>query len=218
MILCINYQTWQYFGGLLASNFRLRYKMNVDQQYWDVGRFQGMEYDQFDTPAATHLVWVDKQFNVRGTVRAAPTDRPYMIKELWPDMVTTCPLPNSLSVWEASRFCVDDTLSKEDRTRVKQELVCAFLEFGLSHDVQEMIGVMPEKYWNSCFIKNGWDIEYLGPEKEVPSGDKIIAGRMPISLGILQRVRQTTGIQGAVLLTAPSSFEGLLTSYDRRVA
>ena len=33
--------------------------MLVDAQYREVGRFQGMEYDQSDTPAATYLVWPD---------------------------------------------------------------------------------------------------------------------------------------------------------------
>jgi acyl homoserine lactone synthase len=93
MIHCINHRTWQHFGGALASQFQLRYQMLVDAQYWEVGRFQGMEYDQYDTPAATYLVWQDRDGTVRGSVRVVPTDRPYMLKDLWPDMVETCPLP-----------------------------------------------------------------------------------------------------------------------------
>ncbi|HYD18885.1 MAG TPA: acyl-homoserine-lactone synthase [Patescibacteria group bacterium] len=202
MIYCVNHTTMEYFGGLLTSNFRLRYKMLVDAQYWDVGRFKGMEYDQYDTPAASHLVWTDDFGEVRGSVRTAPTDRPYMIKELWPQIVTG-ELPSSLSVWEASRFCVDHDLPSEVRQRVKAELVLAFLEFGLQNDVREMIGIMPEKFWKSCFINNGWPIEYIGPESDIGGGYKILAGRMPITLSVLQAVRKATGISTAVLATNP---------------
>lgn len=202
MIHCINHRTWQHFGGALASQFHLRYRMLVDAQYWEVGRFQGMEYDTYDTPAATYLVWQDAQGQVRGSVRTVPTDRPYMLKELWPDIVEKIPLPQSLSVWEATRFCVDSSLPKEQRRQIKHELVCAFLEFGLKNDIRAMIGVMPPKLWQSCFVSAGWDIEFLGPEKQVDS-DIIVAGLMPISLAALQKVRATTGIAHPVLLTAP---------------
>ncbi|HUQ94163.1 MAG TPA: acyl-homoserine-lactone synthase [Bryobacteraceae bacterium] len=202
MIYCVNHRTWRHFGGALASQFELRYKMLVDAQYWDVGRFQGMEYDSYDTPAATYLVWLDKDGVARGSVRTVPTDRSYMLKDLWPNIVEKIPLPQSLSVWEATRFCVDSSLPKDVRRQIKHELVCAFLEFGLKNDVREMIGVMPPKLWKSCFIEAGWDIEFLGPEKQVEGGDIIVAGLMPISLAVLQKVRATTGIAGPVLLTA----------------
>jgi N-acyl-L-homoserine lactone synthetase len=204
MIYCINYKTWHCFGGALLSQFQLRYRLLVDAQYWEVPRFQGMEYDQYDTPAATYLVWQDEEGVVRGSVRTVPTDRPYMLKDLWPDMVQKCPLPHSLSVWEATRFCIDPILSKDLRQRVKHELVLAFLEFGLKNDVQQMIGVMPPKLWQSCFVSSGWDIEFIGDEKNVGS-DTIIAGIMPISLPTLQKVRQTTGIKQPVLTTEPAS-------------
>jgi N-acyl-L-homoserine lactone synthetase len=204
MIYCVNHTTWHHFGGLLAQQFRLRYQMLVDAQYWEVGRFQGMEYDQYDTPAATYLVWQDKDGIVRGSVRTVPTDRPYMLKDLWPEIVQKIPLPQSLSTWEATRFCVDRTLPKELRQRVKHELVCAFLEFGLKNDIRQMIGVMPPKLWKSCFTESGWDIDFLGPETQAGT-DIIIAGLMPISLDMLRKVRETTGVSHPVLLTAPAN-------------
>lgn len=203
MIYCVNHTTWQHFGGLMTSNFKLRYEMLVDGQYWDVGRFKGMEYDQFDTPAATHLVWTDENNEVRGSVRTSPTDRPYMIKELWPHIVTKGDLPSSLSVWEASRFCVDHNLPTEVRARVKAELVCSFLEFGLQNDVKEMIGIMPAKFWKSCFIDNGWPIEFLGDEIDIGGGYNILPGRMVINLPNLRSVREKTAVPASIMRLAP---------------
>lgn len=203
MIHCVNYKSLKYYGDALISQYRLRYKLLVDGQYWEVPRFQGMEYDQYDTPAATYLVWMDENAVVRGSVRACPTDRPYMIKDLWPSMVTKRELPASNSVWEATRFCIDRKVDAATRLRIKHELVLAFLEFGLQNDIREMIGIMPLKLWESCFISSGWDIEYLG--EETRTGESIsIAGLMPISLKTLHNVRNTVGIATSVLFNFPN--------------
>jgi acyl homoserine lactone synthase len=211
MIYCVNHRTWHHFGSLLASQFQLRYRELVDAHYWDVGRFQGMEYDSYDTPAATYLVWQDEKGQARGSVRAVPTDRPYMIQEQWPQAVEKIPLPRSLSVWEATRFCIDSSLPREKRQAIKHELVLGFMEFGLKNDVKDMIGTMHPKVWKSCFIDSGWDIEFLGPETTLAGGDVIVAGLMPVSLAMLQKVRKTTGIAQPVLLTAPGNDDQPLT-------
>ena len=72
-----------------------------------------------------------------------------------------------------------------------------------------MIGVMPIKLWESVFIQTGWDIEYLGEEKHLESGDIIIAGLMPITLGMLANVRKVSGLAYPVLVTAPLDAYGL---------
>lgn len=210
MICCINHTSLQHFGDALVSQYRLRYKLLVDAQYWNLSRFQGMEYDQYDTPASTYLVWKGLNGEVHGSVRVVPTDRPYMIRDIWPDIVGDYPLPNSLSVWEATRFCVNRALPGEMRQRIKHELVLSFLEFGLKNDIQNMIGVMPPKLWDSVFVKSGWDIEFLGKEKDLGKDGIIRAGIMPISLDILENVRKVTGIKHSVLLTAPEMQEDAL--------
>ena len=203
MIYCINYNTLSYFAEAYVSQFRLRYNSFIDAQYWDLSRFKGMEYDPYDTPAATYLVYQNDDGEAIGSVRVSPTDRPYAIKDLWPEMAGDSVLPESMSVWEASRFCVDANLSREKKQQVKNELVLALLEFGLKNDIKSMVGVMPPKFWNSVFINSGWDIEYMGSEKIFTGGYVTIAGTMPISVEILERVRRTTHISQQVLLTKP---------------
>ena len=205
MIYCINHKSIQHFGKALIDQFYLRYDLLVDGQYWDLSRFQGMEYDQYDTPATTYLVHIDKAGRVSGSVRAIPTDRPYMIKDIWPELIEKRPLPQSLSVWEATRFCVSKHLPREEKTRVKNELVLAFLEFGLLNDIREMVGIMPPKLWNSVFVNAGWDIDILGPEKDLGKDGIIVAGSMPISLPVLENVRKHTGITQSILRFAPEN-------------
>lgn len=202
MIECITIANSHLFGDALASQFRLRHKVFIERQGWDVPRWQNMEYDQFDTPAAHYLVWRDEDGEVRGVSRMAPTDRPYMLSEVWPDMVTLEPLPHSPRIWEGTRFGIDRDLPSELRSRVARELVLAYLEFSLALGIDSIIGVMPPPIVRRLFINVGWPVVFLGEPKQVET-DRIIAGRMPVSREILERVRLKTGIMDPVLRFEP---------------
>ena len=112
MINVVNWETAHLCGTAFAGQHRLRYRLFVERQHYDVPSYGGMEYDQFDTPAATYLVSPDTNGSgeARGIARLIPTNRPYMIKELWPELVKGEPLPCSDVVYEASRFGIDDRL------------------------------------------------------------------------------------------------------------
>jgi acyl homoserine lactone synthase len=220
MIYCVNHKTLHYFADAFVSHFQLRYRSFVDGQYWNLSRYQGMEYDQYDTLAASYLCWQDSCGTVRGSVRVVPTDRPYMIKDLWPELIENRPLPDSLSVWEATRFCIDSSVSPELRRRIKHELVLAFIEFGLRNDIREMVGIMPPKLWQNVFVKSGWDISYLGREKDLGKDGIIVAGLMPISLAVLEKVRAVTGISQPVLVVEPpaasTALKGIFAANDAK--
>jgi acyl homoserine lactone synthase len=158
-----------------------------------------MEYDQYDNPAAHYLVWRDRSGRARGSSRLYPTDRPYMLREVFPHLVSRIALPESSQVWEGSRFCVDASLSPELRQRIIQEIVIGYLEFGLAQGISNIIGVMYPVYYRSIFIKNGLDVEWLGEAARSEEGHKIVAGSMTVSKAVLQKVRQTTGIYEPVL-------------------
>ncbi len=54
MIDVLTWENAHFYGSALASQHRLRYRLFVERQGWDVPCYQGMEYDQFDTPAAVY--------------------------------------------------------------------------------------------------------------------------------------------------------------------
>jgi acyl homoserine lactone synthase len=203
MINCVNCETAQYFGKALSSQYRLRYRSFVDRQDWELSSFRGMEYDCYDTPATSYLVWQDENGDVRGTSRLMPTDRPYMLKDLWPESVENIALPASTRIWEGSRFCIDRKLPQFLRRRITAEIVCAYLEFALARNITAIIGIMPPLIWKSVFINAGWDVEFLGKAGHYGGGRKNIAGQMHVSAEALEQVREKTGISHPVLLTAP---------------
>lgn len=201
MIDCFDMSTAHLFGDALAAQFRLRHRVFIERESYEVPTWQGMEYDQYDTPATRYLVWRDDDGEARGVARLAPTDRPYMLKEVWPDMVTAIPLPQSTTVWEGTRFGVDKTLDPQLRRQVVRELVAGYLEFGLSAGIRQIIGVMPTLIWRAVFTSGGWPVEFLGPMRRL-GGDKCIAGLLTVSPDVLARVRDRNGLIGPVIRTA----------------
>ena len=200
MIDCISISTSHLFSGNpIYEQHRLRHECIVQRQSWKVPTIRNMEYDQYDNPAAFYLVWRDRDGKARGSSRLYPTDRPYMLQEIFPHLVSFEPVPKGQEIWEGSRFCVDANLAPELRKRIVQELIIGYLEFGLAQRIKRIVGVMYPAYCRNIFIRNGWDVEWLGDACRSEEGHKIIAGSLTISEAVLRKVRAKTGIYESVL-------------------
>jgi N-acyl-L-homoserine lactone synthetase len=85
MIDCVTISTSHFFrGNPIYEQHRLRHKCIVQRQGWNVPAIRSMEYDQYDNPAAYYLVWRDWNGKAYGSSRLCPTDRPYMLEEIFP--------------------------------------------------------------------------------------------------------------------------------------
>lgn len=198
MISCINFENLGNFGNLLHAQFRLRHQEFIDRQGYQVRSFRGMEYDQYDTPAASYLVYHDDDGRVMGTSRLTPTDQGCMLKDLWPFLVRDQSLLDHPLVWEGTRYCIDKNASPELRRRIVHEMAVAYLEFGLQQGLKKIIGMMPTYIYRSVFEKPGIEMEYLGDIREI--GDhKIRAVAIPVEQKQLDNVRNKTGIYYRVL-------------------
>ncbi len=213
MLDCVSISTSHFFlGNPIYEQHRLRHECIVQRQSWNVPTIRNMEYDQYDNPASYYLVWRDREGKARGSSRLYPTDRPYMLQEIFPNLVSKIPLPKSSQVWEGSRFCVDAALKPEMRKRIVQEIVIGYLEFGLEQGISSIVGVMYPAYWRNIFIGNGWDVEWIGDVSKSEEGHKIVAGSLPVSEAVLKKVRERTGIRENVL-----NFGENVPSYDERI-
>ena len=201
MIDCVDDQTAHLFGDVLPAQFRLRHRIFVQRQGWDLRTYRGMEYDQYDTPASVYLVWRDPEGETRGIARLNPTDRPYMLRELFPEFVEAVPLPNSKEVWEGTRFGVDRALNAGTRKRVIGELLCACLEFGLQAGICQYIVLMPTYVLNHTFPKAGCKSHLVGRSRRLGS-DLVAAALCDVSQWMLANVREKTGIHAPVLRTS----------------
>jgi N-acyl-L-homoserine lactone synthetase len=62
--LAVTWETVHQHGEAWISHHRLRYKMFVERQKWTIPTYRQIEYDEFDTPAATYILTVDDQYRV----------------------------------------------------------------------------------------------------------------------------------------------------------
>lgn len=197
MLYAVNIENAHKYGDVLAQLHRLRYRQFKERQSYAVPVYKDMEYDNYDNLATVYLVDLDASGLVRGCSRLNPTDRPYMLKDLWPYMVDQ-PLPCSSRIWEGTRICIEKNLPSEDRDRIKWEIVLGYLEFGLVNNIEKYVGVMQNFIWRRVFIQSGWGANYLGAE-QIIDGIKTRAGEVIVSQEALQRVQATVGIQDKVL-------------------
>lgn len=225
MIDAITLETAHHLGDALASMHRLRHRVFVERQKYQVPTYRNMEWDQFDTPAAVYLVWRDEDGEARAVTRLIPTTLPYMIQELWADLVDGQTLPSDENVWEATRFGIDRGLSPDKRREVLGELVCGCLEFGLRNDIAEFLCVMPIQIINGAIRAAGVTVDVLGEPKKL-GGLPVVSGRVHITRQALLSARRFYGLKNPVLnvagerpipqITSSPAAPRISTSSDRR--
>jgi N-acyl-L-homoserine lactone synthetase len=165
-LLCLSWETAHLQGKAWISHHHLRYRAFIERQRWNLPTYRGLEYDQFDTPAAQYIVWLDKEGDARACVRLIPTTQPYQVKLLWPDLIEGPP-PQTPSIWEATRFCCDQNLDSRTRNRVVAALICGCQEFGITHQISKFLGVMPLKIFERVIAATGCKITRVGPVRRM---------------------------------------------------
>jgi acyl homoserine lactone synthase len=198
MISCISCENAHEFGRALHAQFRLRYDEFIERQDYDVPVYDGMEFDQYDTPASRYLVYHTDDGTALGTTRLTPTSLSCMLKDLWPHLVQDKSILQSEKVWEGTRYCVDKSVAPELRQRIVNEMACAYLEFGLRLGLTKIIGLMPTYIYRSVFERPGIEMEYLGPVEAI-GRHKCRAVAIPVTAQQLTNVRRKTGITKSVL-------------------
>lgn len=195
MIDVVTLATAHLFGDALASQARLRYRMFVECRDIDHHTFEGMEYDQFDTPSAVYLLWRDDEGETRCMTRLLRTTQPYMVKKFWPHLVQEDDLPESPEVWEGTRLCVDIALDRRIRQRVLAELLCAVTEFLAARGASRLIGVTSRAQATRLFPR---DLEWLGEEAPI-EGRMEAAFRLPVESIAPENARERYGLPRSVL-------------------
>jgi acyl homoserine lactone synthase len=86
-----------------------RHKVFVERLGWPLETNNGEEADQYDRPDTVYVVAQDINQQILGCARLLPTDKPYLLGEIFPQLIPAgVPLPNSSEIWELSRFAAVD--------------------------------------------------------------------------------------------------------------
>jgi len=88
---------------------RYRHRVFVEMLGWPLQTHEhGLELDQFDREDTVYIVARDAINEVAGTARLLPTSRPYLLGEVFPELLHGEPVPSASEVWELSRFASVD--------------------------------------------------------------------------------------------------------------
>jgi len=154
-VTTLSFENLHNHGELFANMLRARRKTFIERREWDLPEANGMEFDQYDTPAS-RWVAVHEFGKILAGVRLTPTTArcgmySYMIRDAQRGLLDSIPqnllfdeAPVAPHIWESSRVFVSDTVPSKQRMRVQcsliSEMVCAARDLGAT----SLIGIIPE--------------------------------------------------------------------------
>jgi N-acyl-L-homoserine lactone synthetase len=96
--------TTEYPTELYRELLRYRYRIFVEKLGWNVPTKDGMEFDEFDRDDTVYVTARDPRGRINGCTRLLPTSKPYLLAEVFPQLMNGRALPRRDDVWELSRF------------------------------------------------------------------------------------------------------------------
>lgn len=185
------------YKGALLQMFCQRCRVFRQRLGWDVAVSDGEERDSFDNLYPIYLLAMDPEERVVGSWRFLPTTGPYMLRDVFPELLEGERPPYHPLIWEGSRFAVE---GRGNRGRVSSELLCAVTETCIAMGIRELITVYDAR------------MERLLPRLGCPpkrqtrpvriAGEVAFAGHFDMNHETLASLRSTAGIQGSVIRNA----------------
>ena len=93
---------------LVDSMYELRSQVFKDRLGWEVNCCDGKEFDYFDDLNPVYLMNTNNKYKVEGCCRILPTMGPYMLRDIFPQLLRGEELPVHPNIWEISRFAVNE--------------------------------------------------------------------------------------------------------------
>ena len=188
--------------SLLTSMFALRHREFGERLGWAVNDVDGLERDGFDDLDPVYLI-EERDGAVVGSVRLLRTTGPYMLRDVFSELVRPSDIPVSEKVWECSRFVIDgDALGIGMGQAVKSRLQIACYELALFLGLEALVAVYSPRM-HSALTHAGFEIHPLGRVKRIGK-DVAMAGTFPITPEGLDVVRAKTQVDAPVLSLRPN--------------
>jgi N-acyl-L-homoserine lactone synthetase len=180
----LSFQNMHAHGPLFSDLLRARHRtFNIDK-HWDLPHSDGMEFDQYDTPAS-RWVAVHEPGGVLAGLRLTPTTHrcgiyTYMIKDAQEGHLGTIPrdllfgeAPVSPTVWECTRGFIAPHVEGRERMRVHQrlneEMVRAAREVGATSVLAIVPATAPR-----LLRRVGLDVTLAGPVRDIGGVDNVV--------------------------------------------
>jgi len=181
----------------LKLMFQQRFRVFKQRLGWNVPAENGEERDSFDRLYPIYLLAKDPDNKLVGSWRFLPTTGPYMLRDVFPELLDGKRVPYHPLTWEGSRFAVE---GRGRQRRVSSELLCAVTETCLAMGIRELITVYDARMERllprlGCPPKQQTKATILGQEVAY-------AGWFDMSRATLANLRAVAGIQAPVIRNA----------------
>ena len=116
--------------GVYSKVADYRRRVFVEQLGWELRTQDGAELDQFDRPDTVYVVAQSDDGQILGCARLLPTTRPYLLGEVFPQLLNGLLPPCSEDIWELSRFAAVDL----NNPSIAQEQLSSPIRVKLLHE------------------------------------------------------------------------------------
>lgn len=177
-------------GELLVNLFKARRESFIGQNNWDLPEAEGMEYDQYDTPASRWIA-VHDHGEVLAGIRLTPTTAKcgmysYMIRDAQKGMLDSIPsdllffeAPVDAQIWESSRVFVSKNVPAKLRMKVQADLMAEMIAASRTLGATQILGLVPA-VWSRWISRLCLNAEPAGP-RMVIDGTKTQVAKMYLS-------------------------------------
>ncbi|MEQ9695210.1 acyl-homoserine-lactone synthase [Shimia sp. SDUM112013] len=180
-------------GDLLVKLLKARRQSFIVERKWDLPEAEGMEYDQYDTPASRWIA-VHEDGEVLAGIRLTPTTArcgmySYMIRDAQKGMLADIPAdllsfeaPVDEKVWESSRVFIAKDIPSDKRLEVQMKLMRELIKAAQDEGAEKLLGMVPA-LWPRWIRRLGLHAEPAGPVMEI-EGMRVQVAMMDLSEAI----------------------------------
>ncbi len=129
----------------LHSMFKLRGEVFDGRLGWDVTCIDGKERDEFDNLDPVYMLSSNYRNQIEGCWRLLPTKGPYMLKDVFPQLLRGEELPEDEHYWELSRLAVSPRQQhyrmKANLNEVTFDMFRHVYDFAIENNIQRYVVV-----------------------------------------------------------------------------
>ena len=182
-VTTLSFQNLHVHGVLFANLLRARHRTFIQHAKWDLPEADGMEFDQYDTPAS-RWVAVHRDGEVLAGVRLTPTIHrcgiySYMIRDAQLGLLPSIPAdllsfeaPVDKHIWESSRVFVSESVPANERLRVQMQLIHEMVISARQLGAVTLLGIIPE-HSPRLARRVGLDCRPVGPVMDTGGSNSV---------------------------------------------
>jgi acyl homoserine lactone synthase len=192
----------------LDGMFRLRHEVFKERLAWDVGSRAGKERDMFDDLDPVYIV-CESEGEVLASWRLLPTTSPYMLKDVFPELLHGMPAPEAPDVWEISRFAVSKKIVGNESLGTVNMVTNLLLEqlftFAARRHISRIVAVADVRF-ERVLKRAGLLTQRFGPPLQI-GVTKAISGFADVSELNVRRMQ--LGAKSSMRIAAPGEVDAL---------